>query len=160
MKPRIFVSSTFYDLKYIREDLSNFIKSYNFEPIMFEDGDIGYVPGKPFFVIATQNPVESAGVFPLPEAQMDRFMMKLSMGMPCKQEELEILERYMSKEPLADLESVMSLEELLEARAEAKKEAEAQAEHLHIIIDYGVKENGETRPATPEEKAEFESWAE
>lgn len=43
---------------------------------------------------------------------------------------------------------------------EAKKEAEAQAEHLHIIIDYGVKENGETRPATPEEKAEFESWAE
>lgn len=47
MKPRIFVSSTFYDLKYIREDLSNFIKSYNFEPIMFEDGDIGYVPGKP-----------------------------------------------------------------------------------------------------------------
>lgn len=48
----------------------------------------------------------------------------------------------------------------LEARAEAKKEAEAQAEHLHIIIDYGVKENGETRPATPTEKAKFESWAE
>lgn len=48
----------------------------------------------------------------------------------------------------------------LEARAEAKKEAEAQAEHLQIIIDYGVKENGETRPATPAEKAEFESWAE
>ena len=47
----------------------------------------------------------------------------------------------------------------LEARAEAKKEAEAQAEHLHIIIDYGVTENGQTRPATEEEKAEFESWA-
>lgn len=46
MKPRIFVSSTFYDLKYIREDLSNFIKAHDFEPIMFEDGDIGYVPGK------------------------------------------------------------------------------------------------------------------
>lgn len=46
MKPRVFVSSTFYDLKYIREDLSNFIKDYNFEPIMFEDGDIGYTPGK------------------------------------------------------------------------------------------------------------------
>lgn len=44
VKPRIFVSSTFYDLKYIRDDLSNFIKSYNFEPIMFEDGDIGYTP--------------------------------------------------------------------------------------------------------------------
>lgn len=46
MKPRIFVSSTFYDLKYIREDLSNFIKAHDFEPIMFEDGDIGYTPGK------------------------------------------------------------------------------------------------------------------
>lgn len=46
MKPRIFVSSTFYDLKYIREDLSNFVKAHDFEPIMFEDGDIGYTPGK------------------------------------------------------------------------------------------------------------------
>lgn len=47
MKPRIFVSSTFYDLKYVREDISNFIKAHDFEPIMFEDGDIGYTPGKP-----------------------------------------------------------------------------------------------------------------
>ena len=47
MKPRVFVSSTFYDLKYIREDLSNFIRTHDFEPIMFEDGDIGYTPGKP-----------------------------------------------------------------------------------------------------------------
>lgn len=46
MKPRIFVSSTFYDLKYIREDLSNFIKAHDFDPILFEDGDIGYTPGK------------------------------------------------------------------------------------------------------------------
>lgn len=46
MKPRVFVSSTFYDLKYIREDLSNFIRAHDFEPIMFEDGDIGYTPGK------------------------------------------------------------------------------------------------------------------
>lgn len=46
MKPRIFISSTFYDLKYIREDISNFVKSHDFEPIMFEDGDIGYTPGK------------------------------------------------------------------------------------------------------------------
>ncbi len=47
MKPRIFISSTFYDLKYIREDLSNFIKVHDFEPILFEDGDIGYTPGQP-----------------------------------------------------------------------------------------------------------------
>lgn len=46
MKPRIFISSTFYDLKYIREDLANFVRSYGYEPVLFEDGDIGYVPGK------------------------------------------------------------------------------------------------------------------
>ena len=46
MKPRVFVSSTFYDLKYIREELSNFIKEHSFEPIRFEEGDIGYTPGK------------------------------------------------------------------------------------------------------------------
>ncbi|WP_461810848.1 DUF4062 domain-containing protein [Faecalimonas sp.] len=46
MKPRIFVSSTFYDLKYIREDLSNFIRAHDFDSILFEDGDIGYTPGK------------------------------------------------------------------------------------------------------------------
>lgn len=46
MKPRIFVSSTFYDLKYMREDISNFIKAHDFDPIMFEDGDIGYSWGK------------------------------------------------------------------------------------------------------------------
>lgn len=46
MKPRIFISSTFYDLKYIREDISNFVRAHDFEPIMFEDGDIGYTPGR------------------------------------------------------------------------------------------------------------------
>lgn len=46
MKPRIFVSSTFYDLKHMREDLSSFIKSHDFEPVLFEDGDVGYTPGR------------------------------------------------------------------------------------------------------------------
>ena len=46
MQPRIFISSTFYDLKYIREDLANFVRSYGYEPILFENGDIGYTPGK------------------------------------------------------------------------------------------------------------------
>lgn len=80
---------------------------------------VTYEPGKPFFVIATQNPVETAGTFPLPEAQMDRFMMKLSMGLPGREEELSILNRYMSEEPLATLDSVLSLEELQQAKAEA-----------------------------------------
>lgn len=84
------------------------------------DGE-SYIPGLPFFVIATQNPVETTGTFPLPEAQMDRFMMRLSMGLPDKEDELAILEKYMEQEPLAELESVLSLEELAECRAAAAK---------------------------------------
>ncbi len=84
------------------------------------DGE-SYLPGKPFFVIATQNPVETAGTFPLPEAQMDRFMMKLSMGLPGKEEELAILQRYLTKEPLDELQSVLTLEELQQARQEANQ---------------------------------------
>jgi MoxR-like ATPase len=80
---------------------------------------VSYIPGEPFFVIATQNPVETAGTFPLPEAQMDRFMMKLSMKLPDRAEELAILERYMDREPLEELESVLTLEELSEACREA-----------------------------------------
>lgn len=75
-----------------------------------------FVPGEPFFVIATQNPVETTGTFPLPEAQTDRFMMRLAMGLPEREEELALLERYMEREPLDDLESVLTLEELSEAR--------------------------------------------
>lgn len=82
---------------------------------------VAYKPGVPFFVIATQNPVENSGTFPLPEAQMDRFMMKLSMGIPSKEEELQILDRYMEKEPLNELTSVMTLEDLAEAKEEANK---------------------------------------
>lgn len=79
---------------------------------------VTYMPGKPFFVIATQNPVETAGTFPLPEAQMDRFMMRLSMGLPDKKEELAILDRYMAKEPLEELTSVITLTQVEEARKE------------------------------------------
>ena len=70
-----------------------------------------YSSGNPFFVIATQNPVETAGTFPLPEAQMDRFMMKLSMGLPSKDEEVFIMQTYMHEEPLASLEPVISTED-------------------------------------------------
>ncbi|WP_276949065.1 AAA family ATPase [Acetatifactor muris] len=84
------------------------------------DGE-SYTPGNPFFVIATQNPVETTGTFPLPEAQMDRFMMRLSMGLPAREEELAILEKYMEKEPLAELESVLTLEALAQAKAEINR---------------------------------------
>ncbi len=82
---------------------------------------VTYEPGQPFFVIATQNPVETAGTFPLPEAQMDRFMLKLSMGLPGRDEELAILNRYMNEEPLAALDAVLTLEELKEAKEAANR---------------------------------------
>ena len=82
---------------------------------------VSYVPGEPFFVIATENPIESAGVFPLPEAQLDRFLMKLSMELPDREAELRILELYMEQDPLTTLEPVVTLDELAAARAEAVK---------------------------------------
>ena len=82
---------------------------------------VSYTPGEPFFVIATENPIESAGVFPLPEAQLDRFLMKLSMKLPTREEELRILELYLEDDPLHTLTSVVSLEELMAARTEAAK---------------------------------------
>lgn len=84
------------------------------------DGET-YEMSEAFFVIATQNPVETAGTFPLPEAQMDRFMMKLSMGALDRQEELAVLTRYMDADPLETLSSVATLEDLQAAREEANK---------------------------------------
>ncbi|MCD7836174.1 MAG: MoxR family ATPase [Lachnospiraceae bacterium] len=76
---------------------------------------------EPYLVIATQNPVENAGTFPLPEAQLDRFMMQLSMGLPDKNEELDIIERYIENEPLDELSAVLTREDILSVRAEANK---------------------------------------
>ena len=59
----------------------------------------------PFFVIATQNPVETIGCFPLPEAQLDRFIMKISMGSLSASEERQMLDRFINAEPLANLDS-------------------------------------------------------
>ncbi len=68
--------------------------------------------GNPFFVIATQNPVETAGTFPLPEAQLDRFLMQIDMGLPDAAQELQILNRFIRDNPLEEMEPVMNLEEL------------------------------------------------
>ena len=72
---------------------------------------VSYLLSEPFFVIATQNPVENAGTFPLPEAQQDRFIMKLSMGLPTKEEEQEILRRFGKEDPLRTLAPVIGKEE-------------------------------------------------
>lgn len=68
----------------------------------------------PFFVVATQNPIETAGTFPLPEAQMDRFLMQLSMEFPALEEELGIIDRFIKENPLDTVEPVLTGEELLE----------------------------------------------
>lgn len=74
--------------------------------------------GKPFFVMATQNPVEYAGTFPLPEAQLDRFLIKLQLGYPSAQEELEVLNRLQHHHPLETLEPVMTREEVTDIQKE------------------------------------------
>lgn len=66
----------------------------------------------PFFVIATQNPIETAGVFPLPEAQMDRFLMKLNMGPIEAEQEREILKRYRINSPIEEITAVVTKEEI------------------------------------------------
>lgn len=106
------------------------------------DGET-YEPGKPFFVIATQNPIETAGTFPLPEAQLDRFMMQLSMGLPDREEELEILNRYRKDEPLLQLDAVMTLEELAEARAQATEVLVHRAVQEYIVDIVAATRTGE-----------------
>ena len=84
------------------------------------DGKTRPLPA-PFIVIATQNPVETTGTFPLPEAQLDRFFMKLSMGLPSKEEELSILTRFEHAQPLAELSAVCTTEEIVAAQRDYKK---------------------------------------
>ena len=70
----------------------------------------------PFFVIATQNPVETAGTFPLPEAELDRFMMELSIGKLTLEDEIKMLNRFENEEPLDTLKSVATGEDIIEIR--------------------------------------------
>ncbi len=68
----------------------------------------------PFFVMATQNPIELEGTFPLPEAQLDRFLLKVSLGYPNKEEEIAMLERFQEKDPLLELEAVATPQQIVE----------------------------------------------
>ena len=75
----------------------------------------------PFFVIATQNPVETAGTFPLPEAELDRFMMELTLGNMTLEEEVKMLNRFENDEPLETLENVIEAEDIIEIRSLLKE---------------------------------------
>ncbi len=72
---------------------------------------------RPFMVIATQNPVEHQGTFPLPEAQLDRFLFKIKMGYPSQEEGLSLLKRFKESNPLDDLQSIAGSYEIGEAQA-------------------------------------------
>ena len=74
---------------------------------------ITYELDPPFLVIATQNPVDHEGTFPLPEAQLDRFLIRLSLGYPSAEQEAQLLDRLRSGHPLDSLEPVVSVEEVL-----------------------------------------------
>jgi MoxR-like ATPase len=74
-----------------------------------------------FFVMATQNPVEYEGTYALPEAQLDRFLLKLSMGYPSRADELAILNRLSGENPLARLQPVLTIEQILELRRQVEE---------------------------------------
>ncbi len=75
----------------------------------------------PFIVIATENPIETTGTYPLPEAQLDRFMMKLSMGETGKEDELAIVDRYITESPLEQLEPVCTVSDIVRLQRAVKE---------------------------------------
>ncbi len=96
-------------------------------------GDTTYPLDDPFLVLATQNPIEQEGTYPLPEAQVDRFMLKLSIGYPSKEEELEIMRR-MAGGKVPDIEPVVTPEDIVKAR-ETVSEIYLDPKIEHYIVD-------------------------
>ena len=83
------------------------------------DGKTHMLP-RPFLVLATQNPIEYEGTFPLPEAQLDRFLLRLRLGYPEMDDEIDILERQQYQHPIVELQQVVSDKELIQAQEEIK----------------------------------------
>ncbi|MFC2037387.1 AAA family ATPase [Chloroflexota bacterium] len=81
---------------------------------------VTYPMERPFLVLATQNPIEYEGTFPLPEAQLDRFMMRISLGYPSASDEITVLDRQQHSHPVNRLERVVSAEELVAAQERIK----------------------------------------
>lgn len=97
------------------------------------DGHTYELP-RPFMVLATQNPVETYGTYHLPEAQMDRFAMKISMGYPSAEEEASILERNENENPVRILQSVLTTADIAALQDEVKK-VSAAANVKNYIVD-------------------------
>lgn len=81
---------------------------------------VAHILPKPFMVLATQNPIEYEGTFPLPEAQLDRFFMRVRLGYPGVDDEMHIMENQQFQHPLTQLESVATADELLQAQEAVK----------------------------------------
>jgi len=95
---------------------------------------------RPFMVLATQNPIEYEGTFPLPEAQLDRFLLRLSLGYPHAADEIAVLERQQFSHPVDALEQVVTVDELLGAQTAVR--------HIHVapaIKGYIVELTSQTR---------------
>jgi MoxR-like ATPase len=81
---------------------------------------VTYPMERPFLVLATQNPIEYEGTFPLPEAQLDRFMLRISLGYPAEHDEITMLNRQQYSHPVTQIEQVVSAEELMAAQRSVK----------------------------------------
>lgn len=103
-----------------------------------------YVLAEPFLVVATQNPIETAGTFQLPEAQMDRFMMKLSMGFLSKTEEVKVLSQYKEADPLESLTKVLEVEDIVKMQEEANEVYvhTCMLEYIASIVEATRKDTG------------------
>ena len=84
------------------------------------EGETRMLP-RPFLVMATQNPIELEGTFPLPEAQLDRFLMKVQMGYPSAEDDRLILSRFRQDNPMDDLQTVITADELLKMQKECRE---------------------------------------
>ena len=97
------------------------------------DGETYLLP-EPFFVMATQNPIELEGTFPLPEAQLDRFLLKINLGYPSPKEEMEILDRFEKNDPVQSLQPVVDPEEIVRLQ-EMRKEVTVSGRVKQYITD-------------------------
>jgi MoxR-like ATPase len=88
---------------------------------------------RPFLVLATQNPIELEGTFPLPEAQVDRFLMRLSIGYPNEENENDILLRFERVNPLDTLEPVVDIDTILEMQREARMIKVEQSVREYVV---------------------------
>ncbi|MDR2137478.1 MAG: MoxR family ATPase [Synergistaceae bacterium] len=100
-----------------------------------------YRLSRPFFVVATQNPVEHSGTFPLPESQMDRFMMRVSIGYPPRDAEREILRVGSQREELSNIPPLFSPDEILRIQGEIGKNVKVSEK----ILDYMLNLTEKTR---------------